>query len=482
MARHLATGRENPIFYYGSAYGGTLEPRFVAGMFQLFGATIATYRASLVVLLVLWLAIVWEIGRRTLGKPAALSAVLFLAVPPYYLLYKGLSSDGFYTTLALLGAGMLLAAVRLDESVAADAPADRWVALLGLLAGLGLWVTPLIAYFYLAIVLWLLVVQRRALFRARHVLVGVLFFGAGSLPWWLGNARSGWPSVRSPAVRELSASAFVHNFVRFWTDGVPVLFGGRPYTRRDEVFPGSSFLAFCVFALAVAVAMVAVVRQGARRSREDSPSACPPARYLLLLLLSVFCMQAVVSVSPSTYLPEPRFLLPIYAPCALLIGYALDQLRGRSRAAFLAAPLALAAFNATSIARAPKQEDFLTLPTTGSVGPLVEALEERRLHDAYIGYWTGYRVAFESGERIRPAAFGVGSDRWDRYPPYAEEVRKAPNPAVVLRGETAEGFARYLAKRGQRFDSVRVGPHTVFWNLDPSVLEQIRATLDVPRD
>jgi len=53
-------------------------------------------------------------------------------------------------------------------------------------------------------------------------------------------------------------------------------------------------------------------------------------------------------------------------------------------------------------------------------------------------------------------------------------------PAVVLHGGEADQFAEYLRRAGSRAPSVRVGPHVLFWNLEPAVLEEIRRTHQVP--
>lgn len=480
MGLHISRGQARPIFCYGSFYGGTLEPHYLAGMFSIFGASVGTFRASLILLLALLTALVWAIGRRTLGSGVALAAAVYLTVPPFFYLYKGLTSDGVYVTLALLGAGILYVAIRLDQSLGRGEPTNRWIVVLGVIAGLGWWVTPLIAYFYVAVLLWFVLVRRAVFRRPMNYLLFLLSFGVGSLPWWVANVRNSWRSLTDPALAPVSAIPSGENFLRFWTAGVPVLFGARPHTLAADSFPGASFVAIALFGIPVVLSAAAALRRAIAPSGPQWVNRSE-ARYLVLFLLSILSMYLTVSWNPDTYIPEPRYLFPIYVPFSLLVGFTIVRvMRGVPAFVVVLATAALVVFHVVGIARAPVQDDFLNLPTTGRAAPLVRALEDRGLHDVYAGYWTAYRLAFESQERIRAATFGTGTDRADRYPAYAIEVARSNNPAVVLRGEDLETFAEYLRNRGAPHKLLRMGLHVVFWDLPPDVVEQIRLLRSPP--
>jgi hypothetical protein len=68
----------------------------------------------------------------------------------------------------------------------------------------------------------------------------------------------------------------------------------------------------------------------------------------------------------------------------------------------------------------------------------------------------------------------------DRYPDYTRAVDLSKSPAVVLHGPEADQFRDYLARRRSQAKSIRVGPHDVFWELEPAILEEIRRTHGVP--
>jgi len=478
MAKHIVEKGEHPVFYYGAAYAGSLEPHFVAAVFLLLGPTVRAYDISLILLLALLSILIFAIGRRSFGPEAALFAVAYLAVPPFFFLLKGLTSDGAYDTLAVLGAAMLLVALAAEERLARDRPPETALGLLGLLAGLAWWVDPLAAYFYLAIFLWFLLVRRSIFRHWRAYPVFLLSFALGSLPWWIANIRGSWPSLRVPEAARLPVAEAAKGFVRFWTTAVPVLFGDRPFYGWSPLFPGAGIVAFGMYAVPVVFAAVIVLQAAPWRERRGSETD-PAARPLLLLLLLMLSMQVVVSWNPRTFQQEPRFLFSMYLPFALLIGFFFSRARRLLPLPVVAAAgVGILVFHALGIARAPQEDDFATQATTGRVTPIIQALEERGLTDVYTSYWLAYRLAFESGEKIRAASFG--SARTDRYPPYAVEVARSRNPAVILTGSEADAFARYLEKSGTHADRLRVGLYVVFWNLPANVVELLGRIRRVP--
>ena len=479
MGRHIASGESHPVFYYGSAYAGTLESHVMAAVFRLFGSSVWTYRLTLMFFLAILVGLVYATARRAFGLTAAVASAAYLAVAPYYLLYKGLTSDGAYTSLAALTAGILYGSVRMDEAVERGRKTGLWFGFTGLAAGLGWWVDPLIGGVFVGVLVWFAVARPGVYRRLGDLGVFASGFLLGSLPWLVGNVGKGWPSLTSPSILWLAPPEAVKQFVRFWTVAVPVLFGARPFTGQPDVFPGAAVLAFLVYAVPVALAVYTVFRH--RRSlREPGTPDAARARLLLLPLLTILGMHALVAWHPYSYSPEPRYLLPIYGPFALLFGYAFSRAADRLPKVLVATgAAALAAFNLYGLARAPLADDF-RLVATSTLDPLVKALEERQIRDVYVSYWIGYRLAFESRERIRAASFGTGTARIERYPPYLAAVSSSKSPGVVLMREEAAAFERYLANAGRHADRAEVGPYAIYWNIDPATLRDIRSLRQVP--
>ena len=112
MARHILEGRGHPVFYWGATYGGTLEPHLLVPLFAVFGATAEVFRSFYVVLWAAFLAGTAAFTGRFFGRTAALFAGAFLAIPPFFLPYKLLTSDGAYALGRASRAGCPLAHLR----------------------------------------------------------------------------------------------------------------------------------------------------------------------------------------------------------------------------------------------------------------------------------------------------------------------------------------------------------------------------------
>jgi hypothetical protein len=474
MARHIQTGQAHPIFYYGSHYAGTLESHYLAGVFTLFGTSYASYRLGMMLLLLLHSVIVYALARRVFGTAAALAAAGYLAIPPYFYLYKGLTSDGAYTSLAVLGAGMLYAAVRLEEAERGGGKrtALGWIALLGALAGLAWWVLPLAGYFYVAIFLWFLAVARSVFRRPPNYLVFLAALLLGSLPWWLGNVGKGWPSFTAPGISLIRSDRLFSGLTDFFRRGVPALFGANPAPVHPDIFPGASLLAVLICLVPLLFSLV-VLFSPKRRKRE------PARRALLLAVLMFFSIPLVAGLNEETYLFDPRYVYPIYAPFALLLGFAFSRARiGRRALAGIAA--GVLAFNGISILRAPRVPVSFAQPSGAALDRVIDALRRRGFREAYASYWMAYSLALQSREEIAVASFGTGTHGTARWPGYLDRVAASANPAFVLWGEEAAKLDAYLKRRGLSAQMAEVEGYRIFWGLPADVLREMASLRYVP--
>src|SRR5262249_61734646 len=87
MARHILAGRGHPVFFYGSAYDGSVEPHIVAAVFALLGPSFWAYRLTMALLLTAMVAGTFLIAHFLFGNEDALVTLLYLAVPAFFLLY-----------------------------------------------------------------------------------------------------------------------------------------------------------------------------------------------------------------------------------------------------------------------------------------------------------------------------------------------------------------------------------------------------------
>lgn len=466
MATHILDGRSHPLFFWGQNYGGTIEPHLVAAAFYLFGATPAMFRVTMSVLYALYLAGVGTFVWRFFGRQAALAACAWLALPPFFLPYKGLTSDGFYEMVALLGLASLFLALLADERLAAGRPAVAVLGAFGLVTGLGLWVTPLTVPTAGAAALWLLAGHARSI-PGRGVAAWACGGFLGATPWIVWNLRHGWASARARELAPATGGGVLSNIPRFLTATLPIFLGAaRPNFSSNPYasFPGARVL---VPLLVLALVLPAVA--AARRDRRLR---------LLFLVLVVLSAGAVTSgrFTPS----EPRFLIAGYAALAALVGASFASLPSRgSRLLFACGLGVVLASNVSSAFHANRHlHDTDDSQVTGPLEPLLAELRARGITRVWTNYWAAYRITFESGEKI--VAAPIPREDMDRYAPIQDAVRTASDPAIVLLPPRDACFRRYLVETGEPFLEARVGSFEIFHGLPVAVLDLVRAAGALP--
>ncbi|HSB63042.1 MAG TPA: hypothetical protein VLJ18_02705 [Thermoanaerobaculia bacterium] len=469
MARHILAGRGHPVFYWGSTYGGTLEPHLVAAAFAVFGPTPAVYRGVLAVLFALLLVGTVLYTGRFFGLTASLWAALFLAIPPFFLPYKALTSDGAYASVALLALATVWFAFAADERLAADGRAGWPLLGLGLAAGVGLWVTPATLPVAGVAFLWLVL---RPTPRPRVSALAAYALGgfAGSLPWWVWNLRHEWGSL---AARELSPAAgarLLANTKGFFTATLPVFLGAaRPHFTADphESFPGARAVVPLLVLLLLTPALF--------EARVE--------RRLRLLFLALIALCGATVLSSRLEAAEPRYLVAGYVLLAPLLGVSGARARaGRGRMAWVGAFAALLLSSLSGAVHARRHlEDLDDTQVTGPLEPLLATLRDMGVTRAYANYWTAYRVTFESREEILVAP--VGRDDGVRWEPLVEAVARAESPAVILLPPRDACFRSAVAEAREPFAERHAGAFAVFSQLPAATVDLIRSarTLPMPR-
>ncbi len=320
IAKHILDGRGHPVFFYGSTYGGTAEPHFMAVLFAAFGASPGVYRAGLVFLLWLTICGLTAITWKAFGARAAVGTLGFLALPPFYFLYKELTSDGVYAPVTLSAVGVLagsVLALQAESPVKGRTPWWLPAVLVGLAGGIGFWVSPgtlpvtVIGLVTLAWRRW----DRSAL---RSFLLFIASFLAGSAPWWVWNLRHSWQSVLSPDVARTDALGALRNLRDFLVFSFPVLTGTA---ESNDIHSRSPF----PFARLAATAAFGVVLLLASQQKGTGRRT---ARFLVLWLAGLV-VATTVSARFSPF--EPRLAIAWYVFFAPLVGAALAALWEKKR-------------------------------------------------------------------------------------------------------------------------------------------------------
>ena len=461
MARHILEGRGHPVFYWGATYGGTLEPHLLAPVFGLFGATPEAFRGLYVALWAAFWAGTAAYTARYFGRRAGLLAAAYLAIPPFFLPYKVLTSDGAYASVALLGLAVLWLVTEADARLEAGRPAVAMLALLGLAAGVGVWVTPVTLPVVAAAGLWLLARPgRRPDFAALAACgAGALLGAAPSLVW---NLRHAGQSARAREMSLASGAGLLSNLFRFFGESLPVLLGAARPNFSDVTEPSfaGAFFAVCV----VAGLLLAPALFDARRDRR------------LRLLFAVLAALAAATILVARQAPrEPRYMVAAYAAFApLLAAGVAGGGRGLPRAAAAIGFALLLASNLSGAAKARRHtEDLGDAQVTGPLGPLLTELRSRGITRVWTNYWAAYRITFESGGTILAAPLAL--EDADRVATIQDAVRTSPEPAVILLPPRDACFRAALVEQAEPYSESRSGAFAVFYELPVPLRDVVRS-------
>lgn len=459
MAKHILERGEHPVFYYGSAYAGSLEPHYVAGVFLLLGETPTSYRIAMGGLVLLILVGVYLLTREAFGPLPSILALAYLAVPPYFFLYKGLTSDGHYDAFDLFTVGVLFLCVRIENALGERRQLRNLLVLLGVVIGVGWWINPITPALSAAAVAWVFFRKQP---RPRIGNAGYIFLGfvAGSVPWTVWNVRHRWGSLASPELGAVDPAGALHNLSEVVRHSLPVLAGGAPLRVNAawDIFPFSTVLVTLVLAVLL----------------------LPPLRRCLggdqLCRLFFFCFVALVLtvVWSKRYVPsEPRVLFPYYVliPPLLAVGWESWSHRGRFRVLAVTCAGILFFAHGSSIALAYRHISNTAGEATASLDSLESTLRRENVRRVYTDYWTAYRLTFESDEQIIAAP--IPGEEAVRYLPYQDEVATDPSAGIVVRGDRDPCLDAYLREQRSSYRRISVDPFGVFIHLPARVLRFI---------
>lgn len=442
MARHFQQG-EFSAFFWGQGYGGTQEVLATVPLVALFGTSTEVIRAVPLVCTAVAAVLVWRIGRRTVGEPAARIAAVFFWVWPPYLVWKSDRAHGFYGSGLVFICLILLLVLRLAERRSrVDA------ALLGLVLGLGWWQTPQVVPIAVPALAWLLWKQRE-IWRDAWIVLPVAVLAA--LPWLLSNIAHDWWSFDVDS----GQTPYPTRLRGFFSATFPMALGLRvPFTSE---WPLGKVLSAVAYGALIVLFVIAWWR------RRSSPSG--------LLFGVVAAFPFLYALSPSTWLvDEPRYVVVLLPVIALLVAQAMTTVWRAAVAIAAAAALSLLVlWHLTSAPAFVERADGLFVPV--DFDPVIAELDRRGLEHVFASYWPAYRITFETGERIvaAEARLPTLADRngrvlprvprkYDesRHPAYDTVVRADPNAGfvVLLRRERGSVLVRRVLKRAGYVRSV----------------------------
>ena len=442
IAQELRRGETSPPIYApGFPYEGTLKPHLTAllGAAFPFASTPALYTLTSHLLFLLWIASVMALARRVGGAGAALAAGAFMAVSPRFLAAFSLNNVGQYPEVNALGA--------LALALLAAGAGPLWA---GFVVGLALW-QQLVAVYFVAVLAAAVLVTPA--WRRPAGLAGALAgLAAGTYPVWVWNAAHGWATFdffrrggKNPLERLAGAPERLERTV---VVSFPKLFGLSDLGVADAL----------AVALGLVLPALVLAMAWARRremARDRGRSAVLLGTMLFVVTLSVF----VVSKFSHRGVQRPRYLIPLYTPVALAVGWSAAAIARRSRPAAAVATLAQLAANAAGLVPWLRARADAEARDEAFLGRLAEL----GVRTGYSGFWIGPKYSFlsEGGVVLSGELGPVVS--WV-HPRHSALVReRGPDGLVVPRGALADALETRLTGLGIAHRREDVTGQTLFF-------------------
>jgi 4-amino-4-deoxy-L-arabinose transferase-like glycosyltransferase len=481
MSYHIQAG-ERPIFYYGQPYMGSLEAYLAAPLFSLFGANDWTLRLPALAFSVGFVGALYWLGVTLYSRRIAVLAGLFVALGPAILTNWSTVAGAGYIEVMVCGVLLFLLAVRYPDLRAMPVTAALAS---GFLAGLGVWMQPMIGEYLVplaaAFVVRLLVIPNDAFpsapRRLRRALAAIALGGLmGGAPFLISNLHTHWATITLMQAR-LPGAGHLAVAEGLTSEALPVLLGLVTPTTVPQVFTrlmtdhpfmywagvvvGTYLLARLILDPGVLLARIAALprlpqraggeaQAGARAPGGEGNTGHPaPAaihRDSVLALFTATCLLFFLFSgfgAMSWAASLPRYLIPMYTMTPLVLDCFIPrQPKPLDRwLATLAVGLLIAAGMATTLT---------TEPRAGITG-LTQVLEARHVRVAYTEYWLANRIAFETHERVLGVAvtdtLAVGQERVPAYLTVADRTPAAKVAWIFTAGSAGEQRFRRLMQR-----------------------------------
>lgn len=473
MAGDIRAGAR-PVFFLGSEYAGTLEPHAAALAFSLLGTSAAVQKAVVALEFALAAALLATATGLWFGGRAGVGAATYFVLGPAYLLYKGFTSDGHYGPVLLLGSASFLVLALVARDVGTGSRAGPRTFLLGVVLGVGLWVSPLCMSFLLVSALALASSLLRRTIRPRLVLPAIAGFAAGSLPWWVRNLETGFASLSIPGTGAADAGVLREKLVSLLFDGLPLLLGPSAIQAERPARAWATIL--------VVTAALLVLACGARGA--FGPGTDPRVRPGLLAACGFITVSIGLALvvrgqdePPGLrHFAEPRTVLAAYVGFAPLVGYAVARFANRTALAAGVA-VAFAAGHVSGWMHMPRWRG-LQNGEPAEVAEVLDGLRRAGVAGVYAPYWAAYPVSFFSGREIVGTPFG--SNASVRRPGDRRRVDGDSSPGFLLWPPDRDRLDAYLRDGGFRFERTEHGNLTLFSRVDPRALPGLRYCLCVP--
>jgi hypothetical protein len=442
MSKHIAEGRQPPLYFYGAFFQGSFPQHYTAVFVKLFGYSVFLAKLTAFLAFALFLGVQFFLIKKAFSFGFACAAGLFYVLPWQELVRASLDLASGFPVVLLLGslAFYLTAGVVFEDK-------RKWLAALGFILGLAFWSHQISIIFCASIAPFLICKFGT---RLKNYLLPAVYFFIGCFPLVLNEFARGFPIFR---VFFLGQS----------TD--PVLGGKLDRARRFLVglFSAGPPGASAVYLGVIAAGILTVVLLAARRKS-------PPASLIFPAYFAAFMSVYLLSKSSGT--PVSRYLYILYIALPVLLGAPFLWLKSKYRfaasAAFFALVFAVSQADASRTFYGDIKAKHESLSRT--VAAMTETGERMWISD----FWTSYLLTSLSGENLIVASKDV-----KRYYPYELQYWSAGrnNWVIAKRRNAMELYASVLPDVldgvGAAYERKDVGEFTLIYRIGQDVFPRV---------
>ncbi len=446
MVKHMLEGKDFPVFFYGLPYMGSIEPSISAGLCYLFGLTGFWINMGTALAAFAFLPLVYLWGRGAAGLAGGLAALAFCVIgPPQYFQFESWA-DGGYAAIPLLTCALLVYGLRLlARDLEGQPPGHLQFALLGVIAGLGWWQSPLLIPAFLVCALLFLLVLRLRLFSLRLISGGAGFV-LGSLPLWIWNIRNHWQTF--DMVKTHDRPSLLEGLRLFYVNRLSSLL---------EFHRGTDLFRYAMAGLLIALALLALVQLIASWRKAKRAEAL----YLSAALLYIVIYSILFGRSRFARVDAVRYVLILIPILGVLAGAATAWLTDRFRILGWIPLVALLALQAKELPkRLPERERTAAfIPKAEKLGEFLKANDIRHLYTDYQVRGANHGLNFLLNEE-----FVFSPVSRERVRPYARALEQAESPAVL---NNVMGFSSFLKMTGASCETNEVAGQWVQYHVRP---------------
>jgi hypothetical protein len=476
MGKHILEGKYLPLFYYGQDYMGSLEAFFSSISFYFFGISNFSLKLEPLSFSILFIGLSYINGYVLGGVLTGRIAALLVAIAPSPLIIWSLKARGGFIETLFLGSLGILCALILFNRKKCDYIKDRglWF-VLSLIIGLGWWTNNQIIFYICPLGITLLYrlffYQKNLICKINIIIISLFGFILGSLPFWYHNIFNSpkWSSFEVLFGSTAGGNAAKY-FQDYWTTALPIILGARQFWIDNDTFWGASILVYITYLIPLLICLIlSFSRSGNYFNSTKTPLTSLSSVSLLVLFL--FFVPLIFSLSSFGWLSKaPRYLLPLYSVIPLLMSFCLVRLISDKRktlkfSSYLIIVLILLINLSSNYLGGITDEGQPYIHKYSRVDKdhteLYRWLDKEGYNHIYTNYWIGYRVAFETNEKVTFTRFG--NPRSLRIPEY--ELENHPDEIIgkvfVLSKKEAIIFTSWLEACGIGFRKTLIGNYSI---------------------